>query len=155
MKKLQLVKDRSFYKRFFSIWSVLVLHNIITLGVNLLDNVMVSAYSEAAMAGVSAVNQVQFLFQQLMRGAGDAAVVLGSQYWGQKRTDPIKRIAVGALLLGAVLSLLFFTVSAIAPAAVLRQNTALPQVTPAPTAASVMARSGDSSRIQIMDITRL
>ena len=118
MKKLQLVKDRSFYKAFFSIWSVLVLHNIITLGVNLLDNVMVSAYSEAAMAGVSAVNQVQFLFQQLMLGAGDAAVVLGSQYWGQKRTEPIKRIAVGALLLGAVLSLLFFTVSAVAPAAV-------------------------------------
>ena len=110
MKKLQLVKDRSFYKAFFSIWSVLVLHNIITLGVNLLDNVMVSAYSGAAMAGVSAVNQVQFLFQQLMLGAGDAAVVLGSQYWGQKRTEPIKRIAVGALLLGAVLSLLFFTV---------------------------------------------
>lgn len=118
MKKLQLVKDRSFYKAFFSIWSVLVLHNIITLGVNLLDNVMVSAYSEAAMAGVSAVNQVQFLFQQLMLGAGDAVVVLGSQYWGQKRTDPIKRFAVGALLLGAALSLLFFAVSAIAPAAV-------------------------------------
>ncbi|MBO5511870.1 MAG: MATE family efflux transporter [Clostridia bacterium] len=118
MKKLQLVKDRSFYKAFFSIWSVLVLHNIITLGVNLLDNVMVSAYSEAAMAGVSAVNQVQFLFQQLMLGAGDAVVVLGSQYWGQKRTEPIKRFAVGALLLGAALSMVFFTVSAIAPAAV-------------------------------------
>ena len=118
MKKLQLVKDRSFYKAFFSIWSVLVLHNIITLGVNLLDNVMVSAYSEAAMAGVSAVNQVQFLFQQLMLGAGDAVVVLGSQYWGQKRTEPVKRIAVGALLLGAALSLIFFTMSAIAPAAV-------------------------------------
>lgn len=118
MKSLQLVKDRSFYKSFFSIWSVLVLHNIITLGVNLLDNVMVSAYSEAAMAGVSAVNQVQFLFQQLMLGAGDAVVVLGSQYWGQKRTEPVKRIAVGALFLGGALSLVFFAVSAIAPAAV-------------------------------------
>ena len=115
MKKLQLVKDRSFYKAFFSIWSVLVLHNIITLGVNLLDNVMVSAYSEAAMAGVSAVNQVQFLFQQLMLGAGDAVVVLGSQYWGQKRTEPIKRFFVGALLLGAALALLFFVISAITP----------------------------------------
>ena len=118
MKRLQLVKDPAFYKAFFSIWSVLVLHNIITLGVNLLDNVMVSAYSEAAMAGVSAVNQVQFLFQQLMLGAGDAVVVLGSQYWGQKRTEPIKRFAVGALLLGAALGLLFFTVSAISPGAV-------------------------------------
>ena len=118
MKSFRLVKDPAFYKAFFSIWSVLVLHNIITLGVWLLDNVMVSAYSEAAMAGVSAVNQVQFLFQQLMLGAGDAVVVLGSQYWGQKRTEPIKRFAVGALLLGVVLGLLFFTVSAVAPATV-------------------------------------
>ena len=128
MKSIRLVKDRSFYKTFFSIWSVLVLHNIITLGVNLLDNVMVSAYSEAAMAGVSAVNQVQFLFQQLMLGAGDAVVVLGSQYWGQKRTDPIKRFAVGALLLGAALGLLFFTVSAIAPEAVVALFTDEPAI---------------------------
>ena len=125
---ISLVKDRSFYKSFFSIWSILVLHNVITLGVNLLDNVMVSAYSEAAMAGVSAVNQVQFLFQQLMLGTGDAVVVLGSQYWGQKRTDPIKRFAVGALLLGAALSLLFFAVSAIAPAAVVSLFTVDPAI---------------------------
>jgi putative MATE family efflux protein len=70
------------------------------------------------MAGVSAVNQVQFLFQQLMLGAGDAVVVLGSQYWGQKRIQPIKRFAVGALLLVSVLGLLFFAVSAITPAGV-------------------------------------
>ena len=118
MKKLNITKDKSFYKDFFSVWSVLVLFNIITLGVNLLDNVMVSAYSEAAMAGVSAVNQVQFLFQQLMLGAGDAVVVLGSQYWGQQRTEPIKRFFVGALLLGTALSLLFFAISSITPAGV-------------------------------------
>ncbi len=118
MEKINMTKDKSFYRDFFSVWSVLVLYNVITLGVNLLDNVMVSAYSEAAMAGVSAVNQVQFLFQQLMLGAGDAVVVLGSQYWGQKRTEPIKRFFVGALLLGAGLGLLFFTVSAITPAGV-------------------------------------
>ena len=115
MKKINITKEKSFYRDFFSVWSVLVLYNVITLGVNLLDNVMVSAYSEAAMAGVSAVNQVQFLFQQLMLGAGDAVVVLGSQYWGQKRTEPIKRFFVGALLLGAALALLFFVISAITP----------------------------------------
>jgi putative MATE family efflux protein len=115
MKKINITKDRSFYRSFFSVWSMLVLFNIITLGVNLADNVMVSAYSEAAMAGVSAVNQVQFLFQQLLLGAGDAAVVLSSQYWGQKRTEPIKRIATGALLLGAGLALLLFVLAAVTP----------------------------------------
>ena len=128
MKSICITKDKSFYKDFFSVWSVLVLYNIITLGVNLLDNVMVSAYSEAAMAGVSAVNQVQFLFQQLMLGAGDAVVVLGSQYWGQKRTEPIKRFFVGALLLGAGLGLLFFAVSAITPAGVVSLFTDNPTI---------------------------
>ena len=128
MKSICITKDKSFYKDFFSVWSVLVLYNIITLGVNLLDNVMVSAYSEAAMAGVSAVNQVQFLFQQLMLGAGDAVVVLGSQYWGQKRTEPIKRFFVGALLLGAGLGLLFFAVSAITPAGVVSLFTNNPAI---------------------------
>ncbi len=128
MAKIHITKEKSFYKDFFSVWSVLVLYNIITLGVNLLDNVMVSAYSESAMAGVSAVNQVQFLFQQLMLGAGDAVVVLGSQYWGQKRTEPIKRFAVGALLLGTVLSLLLFTVAAITPEGVVSLFTSDPAI---------------------------
>ncbi len=115
MKKITLLRDPGFYREFFSVWAVLVLYNIITLGVNLADNVMVSAYSESAMAGVSAVNQVQFLLQQLMLGAGDAIVVLGSQYWGQKKANPIKRFAPAALLLGAAVSLAFFAAAALAP----------------------------------------
>ena len=128
MKFLQITKDKTFYKGFFAVWTVLVIHNIITLGVNLLDNVMVSAYSEAAMAGVSAVNQVQFLFQQLLMGAGDAAVTLSSQYWGQKRTEPIKKIATGALLLGGVLSLVFFLAAAITPEGVVSMFTKDPAI---------------------------
>ncbi len=128
MKRIHITKDKNFYKDFFSVWSMLVLFNIITLGVNLADNVMVSAYSEAAMAGVSAVNQVQFLFQQLLLGAGDAAVVLGSQYWGQKRTDPIKRIATCALLLGVGLSLILFALGAVTPEAVVSLFTSEPDI---------------------------
>jgi putative MATE family efflux protein len=128
MSRINITKEKSFYKDFFSVWSMLVLFNIITLGVNLLDNVMVGAYSEAAMAGVSAVNQVQFLFQQLLLGAGDAAVVLGSQYWGQKRTEPIKRIATGALLLGAVLSLVLFLAAAIIPELMVSMFTSDPAI---------------------------
>lgn len=113
--KHRLVHDPAFYKRFFSIWSVLVLYNVITLGVNLADNVMIGAYSETAMSGVSAVNQIQFVFQQLIMGAGDAVLVLGSQYWGARRPEAIKRFAVGTLLLGATLSLALFLPACFAP----------------------------------------
>lgn len=117
MKTSLFVHDTSFYKRFLSIWSVLVLYNVITLGVNLADNVMIGAYSETAMSGVSAVNQIQFVFQQLLLGAGDAVVVLGSQYWGGKQPDAIKRFSIGALLLGAGLSVALFLAACLMPEA--------------------------------------
>ena len=128
MARIRITKEKAFYRDFFSVWSMLVLFNVITLGVNLADNVMVGAYSEAAMAGVSAVNQVQFLFQQLLLGAGDAVVVLGSQYWGQKRAEPIKRIASGALLLGVGLSVFLFTIAAICPSLVVSLFTSDPAI---------------------------
>ncbi|MBO5042268.1 MAG: MATE family efflux transporter [Clostridia bacterium] len=123
-----ITRDRDFYKQFFSVWSVLVLYNIITLGVNLADNIMVGAYSENALSGVTAVNQIQFLFQQLLMGAGDAVVVLGSQYWGQKRTEPIKRFSVGALLFGIVLSLSLFIAACVAPEGLMSLFTTSPEI---------------------------
>lgn len=123
-----ITRDRDFYKQFFSVWSVLVLYNIITLGVNLADNIMVGAYSENALSGVTAVNQIQFLFQQLLMGAGDAVVVLGSQYWGQKRTKPIKRFSVGALLFGIVLSLSLFIAACVAPEGLMSLFTTSPEI---------------------------
>lgn len=130
MKKpcICITKDRDFYSSFFSIWVMMVLYNIITLGVNLADNVMINAYSEVAMSGVTAVNQVQFLFQQLMVGASDAAVVLGSQYWGQKNTKSIKRFAIGTLLVGAGLSLVLFILACIVPEGILSLFTDSPEI---------------------------
>lgn len=115
MNRISLVRDPAFFKRFFSIWSLLVLYNVITLGVNLADNVMIGGYDEMAMSGVSAVNQIQFIFMQLMLGASDAIVVLGSQYWGEKRPGEIKKFSAGALLFGAALSVLLFVCACVFP----------------------------------------
>ena len=53
-KRVRLVP--SFYKGFFSICVALVLQNVVTLSVNLADNVMLGAYSEVSLSGVAAVN---------------------------------------------------------------------------------------------------
>ena len=71
-------RDRNFYKTFNSLYWILILHNTITFSVNLADNVMIGSYSETALSGVAAVNQIQFIFQQIVMGCGDAAVVICS-----------------------------------------------------------------------------
>ena len=94
---------------------MIVLQNIIVLSVNLADNIMVGSYSETALSGVAAVNQIQFVFQQIIMGTGDALVVMGSQYWGQRRTEPIKSLGFGALSLGAGFGIILFVLAAAIP----------------------------------------
>ncbi len=108
-------KDKNFYRNFFSLLSMLALQNMIVLSVNLIDNIMIGSYSEAALSGVTAVNQIQFVFQQILLGSGDALVVMGSQYWGQNRTDPIKKLSNGALLLGLGFGIILFVLAASIP----------------------------------------
>ncbi len=105
----------SFYKSFFSIYVMLVLQNVVTLSVNLADNIMLGAYSETALAGVAAVNQIQFVFQQLMIGLGDGLVILCSQYWGRRQTDRIRKISVSALYTALAVALLLFVLTGLFP----------------------------------------
>ena len=43
-----------------------MLEQAVILSVNLADNVMLGSYSEFALSGVAAVNQIQFVLQQLV-----------------------------------------------------------------------------------------
>ena len=83
-----IIRDKSFYRTFFGFFLVLVFQNIIRFAVNLTDNVMLGSYSEAALAGATAVNHLQFVLQQAIMGIGNGLVILGTQYWGQNRPEP-------------------------------------------------------------------
>lgn len=108
-------KDEGLYRRFLSLAVVLVLQNVVTLSVNLADNMMLGAYSETALAGVAAVNQIQFVYQQLLHALGDGVVIVGSQYWGKNQTVPMKRLASAAMRFGMVLSIALFGVVSLIP----------------------------------------
>ena len=73
---------KGFYKQFFSMYVLLVLQNVVTISVNLADNMMLGAYGEIALSGVAAVNQIQFVFQQILVALGEGVVILASQSWG-------------------------------------------------------------------------
>lgn len=94
---------------------MLVIQNIIVLSVNLADNIMIGSYSETSLAGVAAVNQIQFVFSLLIGSIGDALAVLGSQYWGKSNTNSIKKIANGALMCGAGFGVLLFCAATLFP----------------------------------------
>lgn len=100
---------------FYAIYIPLVLQNIITLSVNLADNIMLGAYSETALAGVAAVNQIQFVYQQLIMALGDGLVIFGSQYWGKGEVQPIKKIAASAMYGAVVFAAVLFVLVSLFP----------------------------------------
>ena len=51
------VKDKAFYRSFFSMAAVIAMQNLITYAVNLADNVMIGGYSQDALSGVAMVNE--------------------------------------------------------------------------------------------------
>ena len=110
-----MVREKSFYKKFFSMSAVLILQNVLTFSVNLADNVMLGSYSETALSGASAVNQVQFLYYNLLIAVGEGVVVLGSQYFGKKQTEPIKTVAAHAMRMGLYLCGVLFTLVSVFP----------------------------------------
>ena len=113
------VSDASFYRTFFPLLFVIVLQQLAALAVNLADNIMLGRYSELALSGASLVNQLQFTLQQIAAGIGMGIVVLAAQYWGQKRTEPIKKIISLGVKCGFFSGVLFFAISQLAPAGVL------------------------------------
>ncbi|NLV33940.1 MAG: MATE family efflux transporter [Clostridiaceae bacterium] len=112
LKSNLIVKDKSFYKTFFSLTAVLALQNLIIFSVNMADSVMLGRYSENALSGVALVNQIQFLLQMLVVGIADGALVFGSRAWGGKDMDTVKKITSisvkSAILISIILGVIVF-----------------------------------------------
>lgn len=106
---------KNFYRNFLKLCSMLVLQNVVTLSVNLADNIMLGAFSETALSGVTTVNQVQFVFQQLLMALGDGLVIFGSQYWGKKETQQVRKISAWAMRTGLFIALILFILASFFP----------------------------------------
>ena len=119
-------RDRNFYKTFLRLCFALMLEQAVILSVNLADNLMLGTYSQAALSGVAAVNQIQFVFQQIVYAIGNSVIILGSQYWGRKRMDEIRAVSAIGVRLEIMLALALFTLVSIFPEGALRVFTSQP-----------------------------
>lgn len=112
---MKFTREKGFYQNFFRLYVALVLQNVIMLSVNLADNMMLGAYSEVSLSGVAAVNQVQFVYQQILMAFGDGMVIFGSQYWGKKQIEPMKKIAAAAMRAGLIAAVILFAAASVWP----------------------------------------
>jgi len=80
-------KDRVFYSNVLSLAIPIAFQSAITVGVNMLDNYMVSNVSQDSLSAVSLANTFISIFQIFCMGLGMGASVLVSRYWGMMKKN--------------------------------------------------------------------
>lgn len=121
-------KDKTFYRTLFPLLITIALQNIVAYSVNMADNVMLGSYSQSALSGAATVNQIFFLVQQITLGIGEGMVVLGSQYWGQKRLQPVRKLTGIALKLALISGVIVILICTFIPHLVLSIFTTDPEI---------------------------
>ena len=103
----------SFYKKTLKIAVPVMVQNLITNFVALIDNIMVGQVGTEQMSGVAIVNQILFVFNLAVFGAVSGVGIFTAQYFGKGDTDGVRhtfrfKILVLSILLTIVLSVLLF-----------------------------------------------
>lgn len=114
------MKDKNFYKTFFTMTIAMAFQNLIVFGVNLADSVMMGAYNETALSGVGICNNIQFFLNMAATGVASGMSVIASQYWGQNKKNPIFRVSAVAMWIGIIITAAVFLFAAIAPEMLIR-----------------------------------
>ncbi|MBR0353248.1 MAG: MATE family efflux transporter [Oscillospiraceae bacterium] len=85
-----LIGSRKFYRKMFSVMIPVLVQNVITNFVNLLDNIMVGQVGTEPMSGVAIVNQLFFVFSLCMFAAVAAAGIFTAQYYGKGDKEGVR-----------------------------------------------------------------
>lgn len=108
-------REPGFYSRLLSLALPILIQNLITNSLGLVDTFMVGMLGEGPLAGVTLANIPVFVVQLMMFGVQSGSSVLISQYRGKGDFQSINRVmGIGMYAAGGI-SLIFALVASLAP----------------------------------------
>ncbi len=104
------VRDKKFYKMLAALALPIAAQQMITVGVNMADNIMLGQLGETAMSSATLANNFISLFQVMCMGFGMGASVLTSRFYGMQARDSMKK-AVNIMFRLELVVVLFFSLA--------------------------------------------
>lgn len=114
-----LKREPGFYKRLFYLSLPMVLQNLITFSLGLIDTFMVSQLGNEEMAAVTTANVPVFILISIIFGVQSGLGILISQYWGKGDVKSISRVLGVACSIGGGLTLILAAVFFLFPVQVM------------------------------------
>jgi len=108
MKIKQWLGDAAFYQRLFALSLPLVLQQLITASIQIVDNVMVGQLGETAIGAVGVVNQLFFVVIITSFGVMSGSTIYMAQYFGAKNQDKLQQTFHFTLLAALAVGVISF-----------------------------------------------
>ncbi|MBQ3065183.1 MAG: MATE family efflux transporter [Clostridia bacterium] len=112
--------DTKLYKTMLKIAIPVSLQNLITVGINLLDTIMLSEMGDSQLSASSLATQFINIFMICCMGIGMGASVLTSRFWGMKELHSLKKAVTIMLRFVCIFSLVFTVATILFPQAIMR-----------------------------------
>lgn len=84
------IGDKAFYKKALTVALPIILQNLVTSFVSLLDNIMVGQCGTAAMSGVAVAGQLMFNYMILVFGMVSGPGIFCAQFYGAKDAESFR-----------------------------------------------------------------
>ena len=118
-----IAKDKTFYKTVAVVAIPIAMQSLITVGVNMMDTIMVGRVGETELSAVSLANTFINIYHILCMGLSMGASVLVSRYYGMKKAHDneekadisLKQTVCLMLRLTILLAALFAVATAVMP----------------------------------------
>jgi len=112
--------DKQLYKDMFRIAIPISLQSLITVGINLMDTIMLSQMGDAQLSASSLAGQFINVFMIFCMGIGMGASVLTSRFWGMKDLGSLKKAVTIMLRFCFIFSAVFTVATIAAPEWIMR-----------------------------------
>lgn len=106
----------------------IALQSLITSSLSFVDNLMIGAVGESALAATGLATQFYFIQWMMLFGFCSGCSTFMAQFWGVKDLKSIRKVAGFAAVACFSASLLFFLVAVFAPGFVIRLFTDIPEI---------------------------
>lgn len=115
------LKDKkSFYKAVMFLVIPIALQNLINVGVNATDVIMLGKVGEKVLSGASLAGQVQFIMMLIFFGLTSGASVLNAQYWGKGDVFTIEKVLGVSIKFTLLVSSLFLVFTYLFPTPIMQ-----------------------------------
>ena len=100
-----------FYRRILTVTIPVVIQNMLNIGLNLADTIMIGRLGELELAATGAANQVFGIFISVCFGFYSGTAVFVAQYYGVKDIKSIRKLIGFDIALGALIGLAFLSIA--------------------------------------------